>query len=152
MPNHIANSIANDIINGTAGETRVAIRRDTDTVIACQRGHALAAQLGLSSNDQVVVVIAISEVACNIIEHAGCGEIILNSVYQDGKRGIAVVARDEGPGIPDIKRALQDGYSTGEGLGLGLSGAKRLMDEFEIVSQVGKGTTVKMKKWKCEHE
>lgn len=122
--------------------------RDTDIVIACQKGRALAAQLGLSSNDQVIVVIAISEVARNIFEHAGQGEIILGSARQNGRRGIAIVAHDEGPGIPDTEQALRDGYSTGGGLGLGLSGAKRLMDEFEIVSAAGEGTTVTMKKWR----
>jgi serine/threonine-protein kinase RsbT len=119
-------------------------------VLACQKGRALAAQLGFSTNDQVVVVIAISEIARNIFDHARQGEIILGSAQQNDRCGIVVIARDEGPGIPDIKRALQDGYSTGTGLGLGLSGAKRLMDEFEIVSNVGKGTMIVMKKWSSE--
>jgi serine/threonine-protein kinase RsbT len=128
-------------------ETRVPIRRDTDIVVACQKGRALAGRLGLSGDDQVIVVIAISEVASNIVRYAGYGEIILSSVQRGGRRGIIVVARDEGPGILDIEQALQDGYSTGGGLGLGLSGAKRLMDEFEITSLVGRGTTVTMRKW-----
>jgi serine/threonine-protein kinase RsbT len=136
------------VSSGAAGETRIAIERDTDVVIACQKGRALAAQLGLSSNDQVTVTIAISEMARNIFEHAGHGEIILGSACQNSRYGIVIVARDEGPGIPDIEQALQDGYSTGDGLGLGLPGTRRLMDEFEIISQVGKGTTVMMRKWK----
>jgi serine/threonine-protein kinase RsbT len=104
--------------------------------------------LGFSSDDQVVVVIAISEVARNIVRYAQTGEIILAPVRQEHRHGVVVTARDEGPGIPDIEQALQDGYSTGGGLGLGLSGAKRLMDEFKITSQVGKGTMIEMIKWK----
>lgn len=129
-------------------ETRIPIRRDTDIVLACQKGRTLAAQQGLSNNDQVVIVIAISEIARNILLYAGHGEIALIPVQQDHRSGVMIIARDQGPGIPDIGRALQDGYSTGGGLGLGLSGAKRLMDEFEIVSTVGQGTTVTMRKWR----
>lgn len=135
------------MFNDIVGEIRVPIRRDTDIVVACQKGRALAGRLGLSSDDQVIVVIAISEVASNIVRYAGCGEIILGPIQRDDRRGIVAVAHDAGPGIPDIEQALQDGYSTGGGLGLGLSGAKRMMDEFEIVSMVGRGTTVTMRKW-----
>jgi serine/threonine-protein kinase RsbT len=136
--------------HGMVGETRVPIRHDGDVVVACQKGRALAAQLGFSRDDQVVVAIAISEMARNIVKYAGRGEgeIVLSLVQQGGKHGMVAVARDEGPGIPDIERALRDGYSTGEGLGLGLPGARRLMDEFEIISKVGRGTTVTMRKWK----
>jgi serine/threonine-protein kinase RsbT len=129
-------------------EICIPIRHDTDIVLACQKGRLLAAQIGLSSNEQVVVVIAISEVARNILLYAKQGEIVLQLMRAGKRSGLAVVARDHGPGIADINQALQDGYSTGGGLGLGLSGAKRLMDEFDIVSQVGQGTTVSMKKWK----
>ncbi len=132
----------------TVRKISVSIRGDTDVVVACQKGRALAARLGFSSDDQVIVVIAISEVTRNIVRYARTGEIILSPIRRGDRRGIVVVARDEGPGIPDIEQALQDGYSTGGGLGLGLSGAKRLMDEFEIVSTVGKGTTIEMRKWK----
>jgi serine/threonine-protein kinase RsbT len=128
-------------------EIRVAVRRDVDIVLACQKGRTLAEQLGMPGNDQVVVVIAISEVARNIIDHADHGEIVLSAPGQNGRRGISIVAHDEGPGILDVERALQDGYSTGGGLGLGLAGAKRLMDEFQVLSQPGKGTTIAMKKW-----
>ena len=131
----------------TINETSIPIRRDTDIVLACQKGRALAAQLDLPDNDQIIIVIAISEVARNIFEYAGHGEIVLSPIKQNGKQGIVVVARDDGPGIFDTERVLQDGYSTGGSLGLGLSGAKRLMDEFEIVSKVGEGTTVTMRKW-----
>jgi serine/threonine-protein kinase RsbT len=133
---------------GTACETTVPIKHDSDVLVAYHKGRAMAAQLGLSSDDQMVVVIAILEVARNIVRYAGMGEIVLSTVRQDGKGGIAIVARDDGPGIPNIERAMQDGYSTGGGLGLGLSGARRLMDEFKIVSEMGRGTTIEMKKWK----
>jgi serine/threonine-protein kinase RsbT len=129
-------------------EIRVVVRRDVDIVLACHKGRGLAEQLGMSGNDQVVVVIAISEVARNIINYADCGEIVLSAFGQNGRRrGISIVAHDEGPGILDIERALQDGYSTGGGLGLGLAGARRLMDEFKVLSQPGKGTTIVMRKW-----
>ena len=108
----------------------------------------LAAQWGLSGNDQVIIVIAISEVSRNIFRYAGQGEIILTSIQQDDRQGVMVVAHDNGPGIANVEQVLQDGYSTGGGLGLGLSGAKRLMDDFEIVSTIGQGTTVTMKKWR----
>jgi serine/threonine-protein kinase RsbT len=133
---------------GTKSEICIPIKRDTDIVLACQKGRTLAVQLEFSGNDQVIIVIAISEVARNIFQYAGQGEIVLSSAQQNGRSGVQVVARDKGPGIADIERVLQDGYSTGGGLGLGLSGAKRMMDEFDIVSKVGQGTTVIMKKWR----
>jgi serine/threonine-protein kinase RsbT len=132
---------------GDVMEVRVVVRRDVDIVLACQKGRALAERLGMSGNDQVVVVIAISEVARNIVDYADRGEIVLSAFGKNGRRGISIVARDEGPGILDVERALQDGYSTGSGLGLGLAGAKRLMDEFRVLSQPGRGTTIMMKKW-----
>jgi serine/threonine-protein kinase RsbT len=130
-----------------AAELRVNIRSDPDIVTARQQGRTLAAQLGFSGSDLTLVATAISEVARNILLYAGRGEIQLRLLQEGGKRGLVVVARDEGPGIPDITRAVQDGYSTSQGLGLGLPGARRLMDEFEIVSELGKGTTITMKKW-----
>ena len=128
-------------------KVHVVVRQDTDIVLACQKGRALAERAGIKGDNQVVVVIAISEVARNIINYAGCGEIILDAIGQDGRRGISIVAHDEGPGISDVEKALEDGYSTGGGLGLGLAGARRLMDEFEVKSQPGKGTTITMAKW-----
>jgi serine/threonine-protein kinase RsbT len=132
----------------TTNEICIPIRQDTDIVLACQKGRTLAAQLGLSGNDQVIVVIAVSETARNILSYAGEGQIIFNSSQKDDKPGLAVIARDQGPGIANIDKALEDGYSTGGGLGLGLSGAKRLMDEFEIVTEFGRGTTITMRKWR----
>jgi serine/threonine-protein kinase RsbT len=131
----------------TTAEARVPIESDADVVSARQRGRELAAELGFSGSDLTVIATAISEVARNIIAYAHSGELALHLVNGAGRRGIVVVARDEGPGIPDVEQALQDGYSTGDSLGLGLPGARRLMDEFEIVSEVGRGTTVTMTKW-----
>ncbi len=133
--------------NETVSETRLPIGRDADITVACHKGRVLATQSGFSDHDQTIVGIAIAEVTRNILKYAGQGEMVLSLVWQDGRRGIVVAACDNGPGIPDIERALEDGYSTGEGLGLGLSGARRLMDEFKIVSEVGQGTTVTMRKW-----
>jgi serine/threonine-protein kinase RsbT len=130
-----------------ADEIRVPIDSDADIVAARQQGRALAAPLGFSGVDLTLIVTAISEVARNIVTYAKRGEIVLILANQGGRRGVVVVARDDGPGIPDLALAMQDGYSTSQSLGLGLPGAKRLMDEFDIVSRVGKGTTIVMKKW-----
>lgn len=131
-----------------ATEARVPIRSDTDIVAARQEGRALSLLLGFSPTEATLVATAISELARNIVLYAKRGEVLLGFVEQRGRRGLVVVARDEGPGIPDVPRALMDGHSTSGGLGLGLPGVRRLMDEFEIVSEVGKGTTVTVKKWK----
>ncbi len=129
-------------------ETRITIRSEADLVAARQQGRALASKLGFSPIDQTLIATAISEVARNILTYARHGEITLRPLQgADGRHGLAIVARDEGPGIPDVALALQDGYSTSGSLGLGLPGAKRMMDEFDIVSAVGQGTTVTMKKW-----
>jgi serine/threonine-protein kinase RsbT len=125
----------------------VPIRSAADLVVARQMGRSLAARFGFTGSDLTVIATAISELARNILEYAQTGEILLTPVERGGRSGIAIAARDEGPGIPDLAQALQDGYSTGKGLGLGLPGARRLMDEFEIVSEVGRGTTVTVRKW-----
>ena len=130
-----------------ADEVRIEVAGDTGIVEARQTGRDLAAQLGFSLTDLTLIATAISEVARNITTYAGRGEISLRLVRQAGRRGLVVVASDEGPGIADLDRALEDGYSTGRGMGLGLPGARRLMDEFEIDSSPGHGTTVTMKKW-----
>ena len=93
-----------------------------------------------------LIATAISELARNIVQYARQGEIVLSAV-EGSRRGIQIVARDHGPGISDLELAMRDGYSTGGSLGLGLPGARRLMDEFAIDSEVGKGTTISMKKW-----
>lgn len=129
-------------------ERRVAINADVDIVTAREQGRALASRLGFSGSELTVIATAISEVARNIIEYGRRGEIVLSLIQQGNRHGIAIVARDEGPGIPNIAQAMQDGFTTGGGLGLGLPGARRLMDEFDIVSRSGMGTTVTMRKWK----
>jgi len=130
-----------------ADEIRIPIDSESEIVTARQQGRALAAPLGFSRVDLTLIATAISEVARNIVVYAKRGEIVLSLADQGSRRGLVVVARDDGPGIPDLAQAMQDGYSTSRSLGLGLPGAKRLMDEFDIVSQVGKGTTIVMKKW-----
>jgi serine/threonine-protein kinase RsbT len=128
-------------------ESRVAIRCATDIVEARQKGRAIAADLGFDGSDLTVIATAISEIARNIVVHAKEGEVLLSPASHGGKRGILIVACDEGPGIADIEKAMQYGYSTNSGLGVGLPGAKWLMDDFEINSRVGKGTKITMRKW-----
>ena len=129
-------------------ESVIAIESDADVVSARQRARELAGTLDLTSTDQTLLATAISEVARNITTYAVRGEVVLSLVRDDnGRRGIRVIARDQGPGIEDIELALQDGYTSGEGLGLGLPGARRLVDDFEIVSAPGQGTTVTMVMW-----
>jgi serine/threonine-protein kinase RsbT len=128
-------------------ETCVPIEHETDIVTARQKGRELARMTGLSATEQTLIATAISEVARNIVVYAQHGEVVLAVLEQDGRRGVLVVARDEGPGIANPDLAMRDGYSTTHSLGMGLPGARRLMDEFELSSIVGKGTTVTMKKW-----
>jgi serine/threonine-protein kinase RsbT len=130
-----------------AAEIRVAIHSDQDIVGARQKGRALAAQLGFSAAEATLIATAISELARNIITYARKGEIKLQTIENSARQGIVVTASDEGPGIPDIQQALRDGFSTSGSLGLGLPGVRRLMDEFQISSQAGRGTTVTVKKW-----
>ena len=131
-----------------ADELRIPVTADVDVVTARQRGRELAAEAGFSSGDQTVIAAAISEIARNILNYAKRGEIQLSVVTNGDRQGVIIVARDQGPGIPDVQRALEDGYSTSGGLGLGLPGARRLMDDFAVDSAVGKGTIVTMKKWR----
>jgi serine/threonine-protein kinase RsbT len=131
-----------------ADDVRVPVESDTDIVTARQKGRALATRLGFTSGDATIVATAISELARNIVLYAKRGEIILRPVEQASQTGLIITARDEGEGIPDIRQAMQDGYSTSGRLGVGLPGVKRLMDEFEIASETGKGTSVTVKKWK----
>lgn len=134
-----------------ADEFLVPITSDLDVVNARQKGRELAAGAGFSSGDQTVIAAAISEIARNIIMYAKRGEVALSVVTNGDRQGVVVVARDQGPGIRDVERALQDGYSTSGGLGLGLPGARRLMDDFDVESAVGKGTVVTMRKWRRLH-
>jgi serine/threonine-protein kinase RsbT len=127
----------------------IPIRTDADIVIARQAVREVAAGVGFSATELTVIATAVSEVARNIVRFATRGEIVVE-ILDDRGGGVCVVARDTGPGIPDIDAALADGYSTYNGLGLGLPGARRLMDEFALVSEVGRGTTVTMTKWRRE--
>ena len=134
-----------------ANETRVPITSSGDIVTARQKGRSLAVELGFDGVDVTLITAAISEVSRNIIVHAKGGEIVLRPVHEGAKRGLCVVARDRGPGIPNVAQAMEYGYSTANGLGVGLPGAKWLMDDFDIQSKVGVGTTVTMKKWFNRH-
>ncbi|HVZ81019.1 MAG TPA: anti-sigma regulatory factor [bacterium] len=125
----------------------VPIASDVDIVSAREQGRALAERIGFSQVERTVIATAISEIARNIVEHAKKGNMVLSPCQHGSRVGIQIIATDEGPGIPDVSRAMQDEYSTGKGLGLGLPGSKRLMDEFEVQSNVGKGTVVTMRKW-----
>lgn len=131
-----------------ANEAVVPINTDTDIVAARQKGRELATELGFVSTDSTLLATAISELARNIVRYAKYGEIVIAPVQSGDRVGITVVARDKGPGIANISLAMQDGFSTSGGLGLGLPGVKRLMDEFHLVSDANTGTTVTIKKWK----
>jgi len=132
----------------SAGEIRVAINSEQDIVSARQKGRVMASELGFTSGDATLIATAISELARNIVSYARKGQITLKIVNGLNRQGISVIASDDGPGITDIRQALRDGYSTSGSLGLGLPGVRRLMDEFEITSQPGRGTTVAVKKWR----
>jgi serine/threonine-protein kinase RsbT len=114
---------------------------------ARHRARELASELRFSSSELTAIATAISEVARNIVIYSGTEEIVLRIVEQGRRRGLMVFASDRGPGIADIERAMQDGFSTSHGLGIGLPGSKRLMDEFAVFSEVGKGTVVTVTKW-----
>jgi serine/threonine-protein kinase RsbT len=129
-------------------EICVSIGADQDVVAARQKGRAMALDLGFSAGDSTLLATAISELARNIVSYAGRGEIVLRARKNSGRPSVTVIARDEGPGIASIEQALRDGYSTSGSLGLGLPGVRRLVDEFEITSEVGRGTTVTVRKWK----
>lgn len=131
-----------------ASETVVSITTDTDVVVARQKGRELATGLGFVSTDSTLLATAISELARNIVRYAKHGDIVIAPIQSGDRVGIMVVARDKGPGIASISLAMQDGYSTSGGLGLGLPGVKRLMDEFHLASDANNGTTVTIKKWK----
>ena len=126
---------------------RIPINTDADVVTARQRGREIAAGNGFTATDCTIIATAISEVARNIVKFAQRGEVVIEEPETNDRRGIRVTARDAGPGITDVARAMQDGFSTYHGLGLGLPGCRRLMDEFDLHSRPGEGTTVTMTKW-----
>jgi serine/threonine-protein kinase RsbT len=129
-------------------EIQVPINSDQDIVTARQKGRLLAAAMGFSSVDAALIATAISELARNIVTYAKSGEIRLTVINGSTRQGIRLVAQDQGPGISDVQQALRDGFSTSGSLGLGLPGVKRLVDEFEIVSEKNRGTIVTAQKWK----
>jgi serine/threonine-protein kinase RsbT len=129
-------------------EIKVFITSDQDVVTARQEGRSLAEKLGFSKIDATLIATAISEVARNVVQYVGEGEVVITPLTPDGRSGISIVIRDSGPGIPSIELALQDEHSSGGRAGLGLPGARRLMNEFEIESHVDRGTTITMVKWR----
>jgi serine/threonine-protein kinase RsbT len=133
-------------------EVQIVIASDGDIVTARAKARALADRLGFRRIDATEIATAISEVTRNIIVHAGNGEVVLRSAEDDHRRGVVVIARDSGGGIADVDAAMREGYGTKDGLGLGLPGARRLMDDFDIETAPGEGTTVIMKKWRERDE
>jgi serine/threonine-protein kinase RsbT len=125
---------------------QIPVENAGDIVAARQNGRDLARQVGFSSTDATLIATAISELARNIVLYAKCGTISLE--HADGRRpGLMITARDDGPGIGDVQRALIGGYTTSGGLGLGISGVRRIMDTINVESKIGKGTTVRAVKW-----
>ena len=124
------------------------VRTSTDVARVRQLVRAWAVELGFSLVDQTKMVTAASELARNTLEHGGGGSAQVQLLSDGGRRGVRLVCADRGPGIPDVATALRDGYTTGTGLGLGLGGARRLVNEFAIESRVGDGTTVTITRWK----
>jgi serine/threonine-protein kinase RsbT len=128
-------------------DKRIEVRAEPDVFAAQREARAIGAIIGLTPADVTLVATAVAEVAKNILQRAGSGEVRLTTETRGERTGLVVVAQDSGPGIPDIQLALQDGYSSGGGMGLGLTSARRAMDEFEIVSTAARGTTITMKRW-----
>ncbi len=136
-----------DRSSAVGDEILVRVTSDADNVVARQAGREAALRLGFTRTDATFIATAISEIARNITVHAGSGEIIIRPHSEDGREGMVVIARDEGPGIADVASVLRQDYRSDAGLGMGLWGAGRLMDEITVDSEPGKGTTVTMKKW-----
>jgi serine/threonine-protein kinase RsbT len=129
------------------GEHVISISSDIDIVTARTAARSMAEALGFTGAEQVSIAAAVSEVARNIVEYARPGEIVLARVDRGPMCGLEVIARDEGPGITDIPLAMKEGYSSARGLGLGLPGTQKLMDDFSVESEIGRGTTIRMRKW-----
>ena len=124
------------------------IQKEQDVVIFRNRVKEMATKIGMSLLNQTKLITAASELVRNMLKYANGGSVLLEIISNSGKTGIRLVFEDRGPGIIDIKQAMQDGFSTGKSLGLGLPGAKRLVNEFEIKSEPGKGTMVAIIRWK----
>ncbi len=125
----------------------IAIDAVADIVTARQRGREMALRLGFSETESTLIATIISELARNIVLYAQSGEIKLERATSGERRGLVITCADNGPGIPDVQRAMVGGYSTSGGLGLGLCGVQRMVDELDIDTKVGKGTTITAKKW-----
>jgi serine/threonine-protein kinase RsbT len=123
------------------------VRREVDVYIAVSRGRELAKQIGFDEIDRTRIEIVILELTRNILVHAGEGQLTLQGIAVEGRRGMLVQASDTGPGIADVELALRDGYSTAHTLGAGLPGVKRLMDEFSVETTVGAGTSIRAVRW-----
>ena len=133
---------------GVVKEQTLPLISEENIVVARQTVRKWAEELKFSLVDQTKLVTAASELARNTIVHGGGGHVLLVSLNEGTRSGLRLTFEDQGPGIPDVPLALQDGYTTGEGLGLGLGGAKRLTNHFEIQSAVGKGTRITITRWK----
>lgn len=130
-----------------ADDIAVDINNSDDIVAARKAGHQLALNLGFSLTDVTMIATAISEIARNITSYARRGTVLVSVADREGRKALVVRAEDDGPGIADIERAMEDGYSTGRGLGMGLPGARRLMDRLIVESALGHGTVIEMWKW-----
>jgi serine/threonine-protein kinase RsbT len=135
-------------MTATTRTERLAIRSSEDVVKVRQQTRALAVAAGLSLVDQTKIITAASELARNIVDYAEEGEVCMEVIEHGGRRGVRLAFEDRGPGIPDVQAALKDGFTTGSGLGLGLGGSRRLVNEFSIESKVGIGTKVTVLRWK----
>jgi len=129
-------------------KSELALVREHDVVFARQAIRSAARQLGFSIVDQTKLVTAASELARNAVVHGGGGTVVWETVAENGRQGLRLTFNDSGPGIEDTKLAMKDGWTTGTGLGMGLPGARRLVNDFELVSQPGVGTTVIITRWK----
>ena len=128
-------------------DCRVRIESLDDIVTARQQARQLASRVGFSKCNLTLIATAISEIGRNAVEYAQGAEVIISVIHETSRKGVKIVVSDHGPGIADLSTVMRDGYSTVNRLGIGLPGTRRLMDEFEIASEVGVGTTVTMKKW-----
>ena len=128
-------------------QIRIPIRDETGIAWSVMEARKVAIAIGFDEIICQMIATAVSELANNIVKYAGRGEIIMARINAKNRAGMAVIARDSGPGIEDIQKAMADHYSTGDTLGLGLPGVKRMMDEFELTSEPGKQTTVTTRKW-----
>ena len=135
-----------------ADEVVVVVSSDADLVPARAQSRALALRLGFTRTDATLIATAVSEIARNIVVHAGRGEVVMRAIEEERRSGLAIIASDDGAGIRDIEAALAEGNAARGGLGLGLPGARRLMDEFEVECGPERGTTVTMTKWRVHDE